>query len=128
MVSLRSFDMALGSSRENQVDPLFAFAFLQSFVEILREYFGAVSAATMKDNFDVVYQVRQAYFYSRFVCEFIYSFLKKHLTPGVTHSLPQQTPSVTSSSLLHSFRSYLPICLPLVSLCHIITRENPPNL
>jgi hypothetical protein len=39
------------------VDPLFAFAFLQSFVEILQEYFGTVSAATLKDNFDVVYQV-----------------------------------------------------------------------
>ena len=38
------------------MDPLFAFAFLQSFVEILQEYFGTVSAATMKDNFDVVYQ------------------------------------------------------------------------
>lgn len=39
------------------VDPLFAFAFLQSFVEILQDYFGTVSAATLKDNFDVVYQV-----------------------------------------------------------------------
>lgn len=39
------------------VDPLFAFAFLQSFVEILQEYFGTVSAANLKDNFDVVYQV-----------------------------------------------------------------------
>ena len=39
------------------MDPLFAFAFLQSFVEILQEYFGTVSAATLKDNFDVVYQV-----------------------------------------------------------------------
>jgi AP-3 complex subunit mu len=38
------------------VDPLFAFAFLQTFIEILREYFGTVSAATLKDNFDVVYQ------------------------------------------------------------------------
>lgn len=39
------------------VDPLFAFAFLQTFVDILNEYFGNVSAATLKDNFDVVYQV-----------------------------------------------------------------------
>ena len=42
------------------VDPLFAFAFLQSFVDILQEYFGTVCAATLKDNFDVVYQVRNS--------------------------------------------------------------------
>lgn len=40
-----------------KVDPLFGFAFLQTFIEILREYFGPLSAATLKDNFDVVYQV-----------------------------------------------------------------------
>ncbi|KAL0949818.1 hypothetical protein HGRIS_009853 [Hohenbuehelia grisea] len=39
------------------VDPLFAFAFIQTFVDILQEYFGTVSAATLKDNFDVVYQL-----------------------------------------------------------------------
>lgn len=39
------------------VDPLIAFAFLQTFVDILNEYFGNVSAATLKENFDVVYQV-----------------------------------------------------------------------
>ncbi|KAF7354942.1 MHD domain-containing protein [Mycena sanguinolenta] len=37
--------------------PLFAFSFLQTFIDILREYFGALSAATLKDNFDVVYQL-----------------------------------------------------------------------
>jgi AP-3 complex subunit mu len=39
------------------VDPLFAFSFLQTFVDILFEYFGTVNAATLKDNFDVVYQL-----------------------------------------------------------------------
>ncbi|TRM68515.1 Mu homology domain-containing protein [Schizophyllum amplum] len=39
------------------VDTLFAFAFMKTFLEILYEYFGSVSAATMKDNFDVVYQL-----------------------------------------------------------------------
>lgn len=39
------------------MDPLLAFAFLQTFVEILTEYFGTVSVATMRENFDVVYQV-----------------------------------------------------------------------
>ena len=47
------------------VDPLFAFAFIQTFVEILRDYFGALSAATLRDNFDVVYQVGLSSFYSR---------------------------------------------------------------
>ncbi|KAI0334884.1 clathrin adaptor mu subunit [Cubamyces sp. BRFM 1775] len=39
------------------VDPLYAFAFLQTFVDILHEYFGHVSAETLKENFDVVYQL-----------------------------------------------------------------------
>lgn len=38
-------------------DPLIAFAFLQAFSDILHDYFGTVSTATLKDNFDVVYQV-----------------------------------------------------------------------
>ncbi|KAF6762910.1 mu-adaptin 3 [Ephemerocybe angulata] len=39
------------------VDPLVGFAFLQTFVDILQEYFGGVSLAIVKDNFDVVYQL-----------------------------------------------------------------------
>ncbi|KAJ8523487.1 hypothetical protein ONZ45_g78 [Pleurotus djamor] len=39
------------------VDPLFAFAFVQTFIDILTEYFGTVTAITLKDNFDVVYQL-----------------------------------------------------------------------
>ncbi|KAF7301598.1 MHD domain-containing protein [Mycena indigotica] len=38
-------------------DPLFAFSFIRTFVDILYEYFGTPSAATLKDNFDVVYQL-----------------------------------------------------------------------
>lgn len=40
------------------VDPLYVFAFLQTFINILQEYLGQISAETLKDNFDVVYQVR----------------------------------------------------------------------
>lgn len=29
---------------------------MQTFVDILREYFGAVNAVTLTENFDVVYQ------------------------------------------------------------------------
>ncbi|GBE79230.1 clathrin adaptor mu subunit [Sparassis latifolia] len=39
------------------LDPLYAFAFLQTFIDILREYFGTVSADTLRENFDVVYQL-----------------------------------------------------------------------
>ncbi|KAG7096590.1 hypothetical protein E1B28_004009 [Marasmius oreades] len=39
------------------VDPLVAFAFIQTFIDILREYFGSVSAEVIKENFDVVYQL-----------------------------------------------------------------------
>jgi hypothetical protein len=45
------------NNNETSVDPLLGFAFLQTFIGILREYFGDLSAATLKDNFDVVYQV-----------------------------------------------------------------------
>ncbi|KAJ6627399.1 Mu homology domain-containing protein [Mycena sp. CBHHK59/15] len=50
-------DMRFLCPVSGDVDPLFAFAFLQTFIDILREYFGTVSAATLKDNFDVVYQL-----------------------------------------------------------------------
>ncbi|KAF9452005.1 clathrin adaptor, mu subunit [Macrolepiota fuliginosa MF-IS2] len=50
-------DMRILCPISGDVDPIFAFAFLQTFVDILTEYFGAVSAATMRDNFDVVYQL-----------------------------------------------------------------------
>ena len=45
------------ATESRAVDPLLAFAFLQTFIEILLEYFETLSAATLKDNFDVVYQV-----------------------------------------------------------------------
>ena len=40
------------------VDPTFVFAFMDTFVEILEDYFGEISAMTLKDHFDTVYQVR----------------------------------------------------------------------
>ncbi|TFK74438.1 clathrin adaptor, mu subunit [Pluteus cervinus] len=50
-------DMRLLCPISGDVDPLFAFAFLQAFIDILNEYFGNISAATLKDNFDTVYQL-----------------------------------------------------------------------
>ncbi|KAJ7638440.1 Mu homology domain-containing protein [Roridomyces roridus] len=50
-------DIRILAPVSGDVDPLFAFAFLQTFIDILREYFGTISAATLKDNFDVVYQL-----------------------------------------------------------------------
>nr|GAT46224.1 predicted protein [Mycena chlorophos] len=50
-------DMRILCPVSDDVDPLFAFAFIQTFIDILTEYFGALSAATLKDNFDVVYQL-----------------------------------------------------------------------
>jgi AP-3 complex subunit mu len=38
-------------------DPLYAFAFLHKFIDILRDYFGDVSALALKENFDIVYQL-----------------------------------------------------------------------
>ncbi|KAF5393586.1 hypothetical protein D9757_000394 [Collybiopsis confluens] len=50
-------DMRFLCPVSGDVDPLFAFAFLQTFIDVLREYLGTVSAATVKDNFDIVYQL-----------------------------------------------------------------------
>ncbi|KAJ3524048.1 hypothetical protein NMY22_g11176 [Coprinellus aureogranulatus] len=38
-------------------EPLLGFAFIQTFVDIFEEYFGGVSLAAVKENFDVVYQL-----------------------------------------------------------------------
>ncbi|KAF8639651.1 hypothetical protein AX17_000916 [Amanita inopinata Kibby_2008] len=54
---IRCSDIKILCPVSGDVDPLLAFSFLQTFVDILREYFGVVNAATMKDNFDVVYQL-----------------------------------------------------------------------
>jgi len=57
MVRFLAFSLPNLVCIEPKVDPLFGFAFLQTFIDILHEYFGHLSAATLKDNFDVVYQV-----------------------------------------------------------------------
>jgi hypothetical protein len=41
------------------VNPLFAFSFLDTFLETLRDYLGEVTESALKDNFDIVYMVRQ---------------------------------------------------------------------
>ncbi|KAG9317151.1 Mu homology domain-containing protein [Chiua virens] len=50
-------ELRLIASVSGDADPLIAFAFLQAFSDILHDYFGTVSTATLKDNFDVVYQL-----------------------------------------------------------------------
>jgi AP-3 complex subunit mu len=39
------------------VNPLFAFSFLESFLETLQDYLGDVTETAIKDNFDIVYMV-----------------------------------------------------------------------
>jgi AP-3 complex subunit mu len=43
--------------RNCKVDPLYAFAFIRTFLDILIEYFGELTAPTLKDNFDIVHQL-----------------------------------------------------------------------
>ncbi|GMK59576.1 hypothetical protein CspeluHIS016_0801820 [Cutaneotrichosporon spelunceum] len=40
-----------------EVNPLFGFAWLESFLDTLQEYLGDVTEVTVKDNFDVVYML-----------------------------------------------------------------------
>ncbi|VDC06235.1 unnamed protein product [Peniophora sp. CBMAI 1063] len=39
------------------IDPLYAIAFLRTFLDILADYFGDISPATLRDNFDILYQL-----------------------------------------------------------------------
>ncbi|OBZ71942.1 AP-3 complex subunit mu-1 [Grifola frondosa] len=54
---LRRDDLHFVCPVSGDVDPLYAFAFLQTFIDILHEYFGQISAETLKENFDIVYQL-----------------------------------------------------------------------
>jgi AP-3 complex subunit mu len=40
------------------VNPMFAFAFLDSFLDTLSTYLGEVTETTLRNNFDTVYMVR----------------------------------------------------------------------
>ncbi|RSH93999.1 hypothetical protein EHS25_006652 [Saitozyma podzolica] len=41
----------------HEVNPLFAFSFLESFLETLQDYLGEITEATLKDNFAIVYML-----------------------------------------------------------------------
>ncbi|CAD6591025.1 MAG: hypothetical protein TREMPRED_005960 [Tremellales sp. Tagirdzhanova-0007] len=41
----------------HEVNPLFAFSFLGSFLETLQDYLGEITETTIKDNFDIVYML-----------------------------------------------------------------------
>lgn len=49
--------MFSGILKSGAVNPLFAFSFLEAFLDTLRDYLGDVTETTLKDNFDVVYMV-----------------------------------------------------------------------
>ena len=40
------------------MNPLFAFSFLDSFLDTLQDYLGEITETSIKDNFDIVYMVR----------------------------------------------------------------------
>ncbi|WVR05293.1 hypothetical protein IAU60_002306 [Kwoniella sp. DSM 27419] len=40
-----------------EVNPLFAFSFLDSFLDTLKEYLGDITETTLKDNFDIIYML-----------------------------------------------------------------------
>jgi AP-3 complex subunit mu len=43
------------------VNPLFAFAFLETFIATLVDYLGDITETSLKDNFDIVYMVSQSW-------------------------------------------------------------------
>lgn len=40
------------------MNPLFGYAFLECFLDVLTAYFGQVTETCIRDNFDIVYMVR----------------------------------------------------------------------
>ncbi|KAF7792098.1 hypothetical protein EIP86_003128 [Pleurotus ostreatoroseus] len=50
-------ELSFLSPVSGDMDPVYVFAFLRTFIDILGEYFGTISAETLKDNFDIVYQL-----------------------------------------------------------------------
>lgn len=53
----QSSGRSIGLTEKFSVDPLYVFAFLDTFIGMLEEYLGDLSASVLKDHFDVVYQV-----------------------------------------------------------------------
>jgi AP-3 complex subunit mu len=49
--------LCIGRGELMIVNPLFAFSFLESFLETLQDYLGDVTETAIKDNFDIVYMV-----------------------------------------------------------------------
>ncbi|KAG8834922.1 hypothetical protein FRC18_001303 [Serendipita sp. 400] len=41
----------------SETDPLFVLAFLQTLLDVLQEYLGDISATSIRENFDIVYQL-----------------------------------------------------------------------
>ncbi|KAI5448830.1 hypothetical protein NCC49_006334 [Naganishia albida] len=41
----------------HEINPLFAFAFLETFIDVLSAYFGQVTESSIRDNFDIVYML-----------------------------------------------------------------------
>ncbi|ESK86633.1 ap-3 complex subunit mu-1 [Moniliophthora roreri MCA 2997] len=56
-VHVASGDVRILCPVSGDVDPLLALTFIQSFNDILIDYFGSVSAEVIRENFDVVYQL-----------------------------------------------------------------------
>lgn len=57
MVSSYLPDVRIALRDFYQVDPVFVFAFLQTFVDTLQDYLVEISTSSLRDHFDVVYQV-----------------------------------------------------------------------
>ena len=87
-------------------------------MEILREYFGTVSAATLKDNFDVVYQV----------CPCIPYFLSMPLNTLYSHSqLLEETLDSGGHPLTTSPNALRDIVLPPSLISKLLSNLSAPG-
>src|ERR1700761_8936476 len=50
-------ELTIRTRTSHQVDPLYAFTFIRTFLDILMDYFGEVTAPVLRDNFDIVHQL-----------------------------------------------------------------------
>lgn len=110
MVSSYLPDVRMALRDIYQVDPVFVFAFLQTFVDTLQDYLVEISTSSLRDHFDVVYQVSNQV--GLVVCSVLISWYyasssRKCLTAAMS-SRPSEVPWKTSSSPRHYSLRYYP--------------------
>ncbi|KZO92178.1 clathrin adaptor, mu subunit [Calocera viscosa TUFC12733] len=105
----------------DDVDPLFVFTFLNTFLTILREYIGDISASRVRENFDLVYQLLEEMLDSGHPLTTEPNALRDIVLPP---SLLNKLLSVTGASGLPGSTSAMPFASPIPWRRHGVRYNN----